>query len=334
MLLPYSSHNNISNQFSSTQAMSTFISRLVFMTWLIVKQCLCVPYDGARTYLTPLVRISEGWSSKLANSWQPVYDPGIHGIKVSHLKETQLICKELRVSEEFSASLIIDHSLVISKQGQPHQVDPALCAFETFGCLKTRLFFHPWRFKSESPSAFLMERFNSNKGGHINSAYDSNLDEPPVYEETNDDHRTVRPSVISAFGHDTLDRVPHIDFYRNAGSMSGHRAVRPSLQELHDVFQKVSECRCVRCIRSLCFSSMVGTQSPPLLSLFCPQPAILQKIACTHFSPNSNQWRFNCRVFFPPLLHTSLESEVIYFTDVYSFKHPCSSHSPIIRALS
>uniref|UniRef100_A0A3B4FXB5 Solute carrier family 12 member 1 n=1 Tax=Pundamilia nyererei TaxID=303518 RepID=A0A3B4FXB5_9CICH len=87
-------------------------------------------------------------------------------------------------------------------------------------------------------------RFNSNKGGHINSAYDSNLDEPPVYEETNDDHRTVRPSVISAFGHDTLDRVPHIDFYRNAGSMSGHRAVRPSLQELHDVFQKVSECRC------------------------------------------------------------------------------------------
>lgn len=150
MLLPYSSDNNISNQFSSTQAMSTFISRLVFMTWLIVKQCLCVPYDGARTYLTPLVRISEGWSSKLANSWQPVYDPGIHGIKVSHLKETQLICKELRVSEEFSASLIIDHSLVISKQGQPHQVDPALCAFETFGCLKTRLFFHPWRFKSES----------------------------------------------------------------------------------------------------------------------------------------------------------------------------------------
>uniref|UniRef100_A0A669F075 Solute carrier family 12 member 1 n=1 Tax=Oreochromis niloticus TaxID=8128 RepID=A0A669F075_ORENI len=109
-----------------------------------------------------------------------------------------------------------------------------------------------------------MERFNSNKGGHINSAYDSNLDEPPVYEETNDDHRMVRPSVISAFGHDTLDRVPHIDFYRNAGSMSGHRAVRPSLQELHDVFQKVSECRCVRCVRSLCFSSLVGTQSPPL----------------------------------------------------------------------
>ncbi|KAG5270643.1 hypothetical protein AALO_G00194950 [Alosa alosa] len=60
--------------------------------------------------------------------------------------------------------------------------------------------------------------------------------DPPQYEET--EHRDVRPSVISAFGHDTLDRVPNIDFYRNAGSVSGHRAVRPSLQELHDIFQK------------------------------------------------------------------------------------------------
>uniref|UniRef100_A0A3B5BK70 Solute carrier family 12 member 1 n=1 Tax=Stegastes partitus TaxID=144197 RepID=A0A3B5BK70_9TELE len=76
---------------------------------------------------------------------------------------------------------------------------------------------------------------------HVNPGYDSTLDEPPLYEETNfsdGDHRTVRPSVVSAFGHDTLDRVPNIDFYRNAGSVSGHRAVRPSLQELHDVFQK------------------------------------------------------------------------------------------------
>uniref|UniRef100_A0A8C5B7J4 Solute carrier family 12 member 1 n=1 Tax=Gadus morhua TaxID=8049 RepID=A0A8C5B7J4_GADMO len=57
---------------------------------------------------------------------------------------------------------------------------------------------------------------------------------------SNGDHRAVRASVVSAFGHDTLDRVPHIDLYRNAGSISGHRAVRPSLQELHDVFQKES----------------------------------------------------------------------------------------------
>uniref|UniRef100_A0A3B5BKB3 Solute carrier family 12 member 1 n=1 Tax=Stegastes partitus TaxID=144197 RepID=A0A3B5BKB3_9TELE len=87
-------------------------------------------------------------------------------------------------------------------------------------------------------------RYKPNGGEHVNPGYDSTLDEPPLYEETNfsdGDHRTVRPSVVSAFGHDTLDRVPNIDFYRNAGSVSGHRAVRPSLQELHDVFQKVSD---------------------------------------------------------------------------------------------
>uniref|UniRef100_A0A3Q3D2E7 Solute carrier family 12 member 1 n=1 Tax=Hippocampus comes TaxID=109280 RepID=A0A3Q3D2E7_HIPCM len=82
-----------------------------------------------------------------------------------------------------------------------------------------------------------MEKVKSNGGEHVNLAYDSTLDGPPVYEN-DDDYRTVRPSVVSAFGHDTLDRVPNIDFYRNAGSVSGHRAVRPSLQELHDVFQK------------------------------------------------------------------------------------------------
>lgn len=87
-----------------------------------------------------------------------------------------------------------------------------------------------------------MEKLRSNRGEHVNAAYDPTLDEPPVYEDTNGEHRTVRPSVISAFGHDTLDRLPSIDFYRNEGSMSGHRAVRPSLQELHDMFQKVSAC--------------------------------------------------------------------------------------------
>ncbi|XP_037102636.1 solute carrier family 12 member 1 isoform X2 [Syngnathus acus] len=82
-----------------------------------------------------------------------------------------------------------------------------------------------------------MEKVKSNSGEHVNLAYDSTLDGPPVYDK-DDDFRAVRPSVVSAFGHDTLDRVPNIDFYRNAGSVSGHRAVRPSLQELHDVFQK------------------------------------------------------------------------------------------------
>uniref|UniRef100_A0A6Q2Y8P4 Solute carrier family 12 member 1 n=1 Tax=Esox lucius TaxID=8010 RepID=A0A6Q2Y8P4_ESOLU len=91
-----------------------------------------------------------------------------------------------------------------------------------------------------------------------NSAYDRSCDEPPNYEETSfsdgtvakgngtgngydiGEHRAIRHSVVSAFGHDTLDRVPNIDFYRNAGSVSGNRAVRPSLHELHHVFKQVS----------------------------------------------------------------------------------------------
>ncbi|XP_062860454.1 solute carrier family 12 member 1 [Trichomycterus rosablanca] len=77
-----------------------------------------------------------------------------------------------------------------------------------------------------------------------NLAFEKSKDDPPLYEETsfngygNVEHRSVRPSVVSAYGHNTLDRVPNIDFYRNAGSVSGQRAIRPSLQELHEVFQK------------------------------------------------------------------------------------------------
>ncbi|KAJ7994813.1 hypothetical protein DPEC_G00253360 [Dallia pectoralis] len=81
-----------------------------------------------------------------------------------------------------------------------------------------------------------------------NSAYDRSCDEPPNYEEMPTgngydigEHRAIRHSVVSAFGHDTLDRVPNIDFYRNAGSVSGHRAIRPSLQELHHVFKQNGE---------------------------------------------------------------------------------------------
>ncbi|XP_076023733.1 solute carrier family 12 member 1 [Genypterus blacodes] len=89
-----------------------------------------------------------------------------------------------------------------------------------------------------------MERFKSNGGENVNPAFDPSGDDAPMHETpfsngvSNGDNRAVRPSVVSAFGHDTLDRVPNIDFYRNAGSVSGHRAVRPSLQELHDRFQK------------------------------------------------------------------------------------------------
>uniref|UniRef100_A0A8C5AKM9 Solute carrier family 12 member 1 n=1 Tax=Gadus morhua TaxID=8049 RepID=A0A8C5AKM9_GADMO len=85
----------------------------------------------------------------------------------------------------------------------------------------------------------LMERKISGGGEFVNQAFDSTGDNETSFSGngngvSNGDHRAVRASVVSAFGHDTLDRVPHIDLYRNAGSISGHRAVRPSLQELHD----------------------------------------------------------------------------------------------------
>ncbi|XP_029112009.1 solute carrier family 12 member 1 isoform X1 [Scleropages formosus] len=96
-----------------------------------------------------------------------------------------------------------------------------------------------------------MEKYASVKGEQVNPGYDGSLDEPPHYEETSfsgtarngystgekSEFREVRHSVVSVFGHDTLDRVPNINFYRNPGSVSGHRAIRPSLQELHNVFQ-------------------------------------------------------------------------------------------------
>ena len=95
-----------------------------------------------------------------------------------------------------------------------------------------------------------MERKSSGSGEYVNQAFDGTGDNETSFSGngngvSNGDHRTVRASVVSAFGHDTLDRVPHIDLYRNPGSVSGHRAVRPSLQELHDVFQKV-------CLHVLC----------------------------------------------------------------------------------
>ncbi|KAJ8343573.1 hypothetical protein SKAU_G00309020 [Synaphobranchus kaupii] len=85
-----------------------------------------------------------------------------------------------------------------------------------------------------------MEKFTASASENENPAFESAGEDPPPYETpfSANEQREVRPSVVSAFGHNTLDRVPRIEHYRNVGSVSGHRAVRPSLQELHDVFQK------------------------------------------------------------------------------------------------
>lgn len=46
---------------------------------------------------------------------------------------------------------------------------------------------------------------------------------------------------LQTFGHNTMDPVPKIDYYRNTGSVSGSKLNRPSLLEIHEQLAKVSE---------------------------------------------------------------------------------------------
>lgn len=45
---------------------------------------------------------------------------------------------------------------------------------------------------------------------------------------------------LQTFGHNTMDPVPKIDYYRNTGSVSGNKLNRPSLLEIHEQLAKVS----------------------------------------------------------------------------------------------
>ncbi|XP_072138365.1 solute carrier family 12 member 1 isoform X1 [Mobula birostris] len=45
---------------------------------------------------------------------------------------------------------------------------------------------------------------------------------------------TITNSHLKTFGHNTVDRVPRIDFYRNTGSFSGVKVNRPTLADLHE----------------------------------------------------------------------------------------------------
>lgn len=44
---------------------------------------------------------------------------------------------------------------------------------------------------------------------------------------------------LRTFGHNTIDAVPNIDFYRNTEATLGEKLIRPSLSELHDELDKV-----------------------------------------------------------------------------------------------
>uniref|UniRef100_A0A8B9VSI6 Solute carrier family 12 member 1 n=1 Tax=Anas zonorhyncha TaxID=75864 RepID=A0A8B9VSI6_9AVES len=74
--------------------------------------------------------------------------------------------------------------------------------------------------------------------------------DPPHYEETSgekteaslhpyDTHNKMY--YLQTFGHNTMDPVPKIDYYRNTGSVSGNKLNRPSLLEIHEQLAKVME---------------------------------------------------------------------------------------------
>ncbi|MGH0119004.1 UNVERIFIED_CONTAM: hypothetical protein FKN15_003553 [Acipenser sinensis] len=123
----------------------------------------------------------------------------------------------------------------------------------------------------QSPTRFHVNRVTDNHD--TNAAFQENSDAPPHYEETTfadgrsghrisfrPDERAVynsithneggfhpydtisNPYYLQTFGHNTMDPVPRIDFYRNTGSVSGDKIARPTLEDLHEVFKKVSAC--------------------------------------------------------------------------------------------
>lgn len=46
---------------------------------------------------------------------------------------------------------------------------------------------------------------------------------------------------MRTFGHNTIDAVPNIDFYRQTAAPFGEKLTRPSLSELHDELDKVTK---------------------------------------------------------------------------------------------
>lgn len=92
---------------------------------------------------------------------------------------------------------------------------------------------------------------------------------------------------LRTFGHNTIDAVPNIDFYRQTAAPLGEKLIRPTLSELHDELDKVSrhtwpETRAVTAL-SLC-NVPDGDQPKRRASLEC------RPVFCTPaFLPDSNR---------------------------------------------
>uniref|UniRef100_A0A669PAC1 Solute carrier family 12 member 1 n=1 Tax=Phasianus colchicus TaxID=9054 RepID=A0A669PAC1_PHACC len=112
---------------------------------------------------------------------------------------------------------------------------------------------------NNSPNVFLDPNANRFQVNIINESHDSNEasqedvgSDPPHYEETSFTEEKTEASLhpcdthnkmyyLQTFGHNTMDPVPKIDYYRNTGSVSGSKLNRPSLLEIHEQLAKVSE---------------------------------------------------------------------------------------------
>lgn len=90
--------------------------------------------------------------------------------------------------------------------------------------------------------------------GYLGSAMDIGL--PPDVSHEPDAARSDSASLHSTgtghthvsdtyymrtFGHNTIDAVPNIDFYRQTAAPFGEKLTRPSLSELHDELDKVGK---------------------------------------------------------------------------------------------
>uniref|UniRef100_A0A8C3VHY7 Solute carrier family 12 member 1 n=1 Tax=Catharus ustulatus TaxID=91951 RepID=A0A8C3VHY7_CATUS len=116
---------------------------------------------------------------------------------------------------------------------------------------------------NNAPNVFLDPNANRFQVNIINEDHDNNEttqedvgSDPPHYEETSftdETHNRLRISslhpydthskmyYLQTFGHNTMDPVPKIDYYRNTGSVSGNKLNRPSLLEIHEQLAKVME---------------------------------------------------------------------------------------------
>uniref|UniRef100_A0A8C3CZ33 Solute carrier family 12 member 1 n=1 Tax=Cairina moschata TaxID=8855 RepID=A0A8C3CZ33_CAIMO len=95
---------------------------------------------------------------------------------------------------------------------------------------------------NNSPNVFLDTNANRFQVNIINESRDNNEASQEDVEASLHPYDTHNKMYyLQTFGHNTMDPVPKIDYYRNTGSVSGNKLNRPSLLEIHEQLAKVME---------------------------------------------------------------------------------------------